>query len=143
MQETSLLAYEQIKAKGLLSRLRFEVYEAIFKNGPMTAGEVWSRYFKDVRQRSSISARMSELEARGVLEQYEIRPCEYTGNLSIAWYVTDQLPHEPNKKLTKDQLIDKLVATAIDAIDYVGQANYIERVRTAKEMIDNVLKERA
>lgn len=141
IRETSIEAYITIKEKGLLSQLRFEVYETLHNNGPMTAGEVWSRFFKDVRQRSSISARMSELEARGVLEQYEVRPCEYTGNLSIAWAVTDKLPHSPKKKPTKDELIALLTAAAHEAVDYVATANYSERVQHAHFLINQTLEE--
>ena len=67
MRRTSIEVYQKIQAMGLLSQLRFEVYEVLVNHGPLTAGEVWDRFFKNKRQRSSISARMSELEERAVV----------------------------------------------------------------------------
>lgn len=96
-RRTSVLAYEKIKAEGLLSQLRFEVYEILYKHGPLTAGEAWSMYFPN-RQRSSVSARMSELEARGVVYQVEERPCSLTSHQAIAWDVNASLPVDPPKK---------------------------------------------
>jgi len=94
IQRTSLEVYHRIKSEGLLSQLRFEVYEILFRHGPLTAGEVWSRYFRERRQRSSISARMSELERRGAIVVHEARACGYTGNTSIAWRTTNNIPSE-------------------------------------------------
>lgn len=102
-RRTSIEAYRKIKADGTLSQLRFEVYDKLFHAGPMTAGECWSRYFKNTRQRSSISARMSELELRGVVYQVSEVRCGYTGNTSIAWDVTEHLPIRP--KLVKKETI--------------------------------------
>lgn len=96
IRRTSLQALAKIREEGLLSKLRFEVYECLFKHGPLTAGEAWSRYFPH-RQRSSISARMSELEARGVVYQESERPCALTKNNAIAWDVTTNLPVDPPK----------------------------------------------
>lgn len=97
IRRTSIEVFRKIEAEGLLSKLRFEVYRVLFHHGPLTAGECWSRFFKNERQRSSISARMSELEERGVIYQVCERPCGYTKNTSIAWDVTDKLPIEIKK----------------------------------------------
>ena len=101
MRQTSIDIYRRIEAEGLLSDLRFSVYKVLFEHGPLTAGEVWSRFFHSARQRSSISARMSELEDRGVVFQAEERECGYTGNRAIAWDVTLNLPREPLKVPTE------------------------------------------
>jgi len=103
MRRTSIEVYQKIQAMGLLSQLRFEVYEVLVNHGPLTAGEVWDRFFKNKRQRSSISARMSELEERGVVYQACTRPCSYTGNNAIAWATTDNLPLDPAKKSKKEK----------------------------------------
>ena len=97
MRSTSLQAYTAIKEGGLLSQLRFEVYEKIVEHGPMTANEMWGFYFKESRQAHSISPRFSELESMGVLYQLMERKCRYTGNNAIVWDVTDNLPSKPVK----------------------------------------------
>lgn len=100
IRRTSIEIYRRIKEEGLLSQLRFEVYDVLYRYGPLTAGEAWSWYFSR-RQRSSISARMSELEERGVVYQHEERVCGLTGNKAIAWATTDRLPVDPPKKEAK------------------------------------------
>ena len=105
-RNTSREVYERIKSEGLLSRLRFEVYEVLFQHGPLTASETWDRHLPN-RQRSSISARFSELEAMHVVVGTKERRCGYTNNNAIAWDVTANLPVPlaREKSLTKDQEI--------------------------------------
>ncbi len=101
IRPTSIEVYRRIKEEGLLSQLRFEVYEILYKYGPLTAGECWSGFFSN-RQRSSISARMSELETRGVIYQQAERICGLTGNKAIAWATTDSLPADPTPAKKKE-----------------------------------------
>ena len=43
MRQTSIDCYNQIKAEGLLSKRRLEVYEAILKSAPCSSGEAFSK----------------------------------------------------------------------------------------------------
>lgn len=109
---TSREAYERIKTEGLLSQLRFEVYEALFDHGPATAGELWDRFFNG-RQRSSVSARMRELERFGVIRERCTRACGLTGKTAIVWEITGDLPRSVEKvegvaSMTRNQLIDEI-----------------------------------
>jgi hypothetical protein len=109
MRNTSIEVYKQIKESGLLSKLRFEVYEKIFKYGPITQGEMWNEHFPK-RQRHDVGPRFAELEARGVIECVGERPCNVTGRLAMIWDVTSKLPTEPKKEKTKLQLaVEKAV----------------------------------
>lgn len=101
IRKTSVEVYRRIQEEGLLSKLRFEVYSILYKYGPLTAGECWSGFFPN-RQRSSISARMSELEARGVVFQQSERICALTKNKAIAWATTDSLPVDPPAATKKE-----------------------------------------
>lgn len=110
VRETSIECYRKIKEQGLLSQLRLEVYDVLYNYGPLTAGEMWSRFFIKQRQRSSISARFSELEEMGCVKVTSERPCGYTGKVSIAWDVTSELPRPLKKYVqeTKNQKIKRL-----------------------------------
>ena len=99
-RDTSIEAYRKIKEEGLLSKLRFSVYECLYQHGPMTQGEVWSRYFHH-RQRHDIGPRFAELLKRGVIKNVAYRPCTLTGNVSMVWDVTSNLPSEPIKTISK------------------------------------------
>ncbi len=67
-RKTSASVYRQIEAEGLLSRVRFVVYRALYLNGPSTAAEVWQMTGES---RVTISPRFAELLERGVI--YEVQ----------------------------------------------------------------------
>lgn len=96
-RETSIQAYNQIKDEGLLSALRFQVYESLIENGSMTAQESW-HYLRDKAARrgeariNGITPRFSELRELGVVYEKTVRPCKITKRNAIEWEVTDQLP---------------------------------------------------
>ena len=95
MRQTSIDVYKRIVADGLLRGLRLEIYGVLFDRGAMTAGELWAenlRTNKPNLQRSSVSARMSELEEMGAVENAGERECRLTSNRAIAWRVTTRLP---------------------------------------------------
>ncbi len=91
IQQTSIEAYHQIKEKGLLSKLRFEVYETLFFHGSMTQGECWKNHFPN-RQRHDVCPRFAELERRGVIRCVGERPCAVTGRNAMVWELTNRLP---------------------------------------------------
>ena len=102
IQQTSVDVYNNIKNNGLLSSLRFKVYDVIYANGPITQGEVWSKFFQE-RQRHDIGPRFAELVKLGVIQQVGTRPCEYTGVESLTWSVTGELPKKLEKTKTMKQ----------------------------------------
>ena len=73
MRQTSVEAYNQIRDEGLLSKLQFEVYDAIYQNGPLTQGELWKRCFPST-QRHNIAPRCAELQEMGVYEVIATQP---------------------------------------------------------------------
>ena len=94
VRDTSIEAYNKIKADGLLSRLRFDVYDIIFHHGPMTQGECWRDYFNHARQRHSVAPRFAELKRHRVIREVGNRPCGVTGMTAILWDVTSNLPEK-------------------------------------------------
>lgn len=89
IRQTSIDAYNNIKANGLLSEMRFRVYEALFINGPLTGKELDKMLGTD-----SAHKRLSELKALGCIDDSGelTRTCKVSGERVIEWDVTDRLP---------------------------------------------------
>jgi hypothetical protein len=117
-RKTSIECYNQIKSEKLLTKRRFQVYEAIFKNAPCTTNEA----LKDVFSGShGIGSRTTELREQGVIYEKGFRKCTVTGRNVIEWDLTDDLP--VNVKLNANTK-KKRVETALNALrelyKYVG-----------------------
>jgi len=120
IRQTSIDAYNEIKAKGLLSKRRMEVYSTLYHHGPLTANEVFKILSKNgdaaTCAASNSAARFSELREMGVICEVQVRKCSVTGMNVIEWDVTPSLPRkvQKKKKLTKNQkkeiILNKLVA---------------------------------
>lgn len=96
VRRTSIEAYNAIRDQGLLSKRRWEVYDILFKNGPLTANEAFYKLYQGklgpVNAASNSAARFSELRDRGVIYEVRERTCRITGMTVIEWDVTDKLP---------------------------------------------------
>ena len=104
MRQTSIDCYNQIKEQGLLSNMRFKVYEAILKKAPCTSGEAFATMTTKENQISQSRARFTELRNLGVIYEKGEKQCSITGRNVIEWDLTDRLPvnlKNPNK--TKQQ----------------------------------------
>ena len=105
--QTSIDCYNQIKEEGLLSNMRFKVYEAILKKAPCTSGEAFATMTTKENQISQSRARFTELRELGVIYERGEKQCSITGRNVIEWDLTDRLPvniKNPNK--TKKQRLD-------------------------------------
>lgn len=97
-RRTSAEAYYEIKANGLLSKRRFEVYEELYLGGPGTQTEVvhriWAKRAHGLRRpgQPSFTPRFRELLKRGVIVEVCERPCKITGRNCIEWETTTNLP---------------------------------------------------
>lgn len=112
MRNTSIEAYNKILKEGLLTGAKFSVYEILFQNGPLTAGEIF-----EISQRinightivkGSVCARLTELESQGVVEEVGTRKWKATGHTSILWDVNDKLPAKMESKQSKNEIISEL-----------------------------------
>ena len=103
-RQTSIDCYNEIKEKGLLSNMRFKVYEAILRKAPCTSGEAFATMTTKENQISQSRARFTELRELGVIYEKGEKQCSITGRNVIEWDLTDRLPvsiKNPNK--TKQQ----------------------------------------
>jgi hypothetical protein len=119
MRETSIEAYNQIKAAELLSQKRWEVYDILFHRGPLTAGEVFlvGKELGYSHMKNNISTRLTELRNLGVVKECGERECTLTKKNVILWDVTADLPRDSaellklqgNIRPTRSQLEKKIL----------------------------------
>ena len=91
-RQTSIDCYNEIKEQGLLSNMRFKVYEAILKKAPCTSGEAFATMTTKENQISQSRARFTELRNLGVIYEKGEKQCSITGRNVIEWDLTDRLP---------------------------------------------------
>ena len=109
-RQTSIDCYYQIKEEGLLSKMRFKVYEAILRKAPCTSAEALSTILSKNSAITSSRARFTELRELGVIYEVQNRKCTITGSTSIEWDLTDRLPINIKKSnKTKKQKIDEVL----------------------------------
>jgi phage-related protein len=112
IRQTSIDCYNQIKAEGLLSKLRLRTLYAMIHSAPCTAGELQDYIDKNKIQVKHAWKLLSQLRDLGVVCEKTERNCKITGRVVIEWDITDQLPK--NKKLIintkKDRVNDTLIA---------------------------------
>ncbi len=96
IRETSIETYHHIKENGLLSQRRFEVYEILFHNGPLTAHEVVkiARHKYPEANQTGFNARLSELETMGVVQRVGSKINPVSGQKNHLWDVTVRLPEK-------------------------------------------------
>ena len=104
-RQTSIDCYRQIKAEGLLTKRRLEVYEAIYNSAPCTSSEAMRGRLNSTNVLSQSRARFTELRELGVIYEKGVRKCNVTGRNVIEWDLTDRLPikTKPRPKQKKDR----------------------------------------
>lgn len=135
-RRTSLLAYNEIKNNGLLSKVRLLVYETLYQHGPMTAGELTLKLMHPNEVHPSYHRRLDELRERGVAERVGERPCNVTGHLADVWDVTDVVPVNP-PKVTRGEHppSDKQIAQALEDMKVMFQLAKQHGVHVSKEFV--------
>jgi hypothetical protein len=96
-RQTSIAVYEQIKNQGLLSRRRWQVYDVLFRRGPLTQNEACRLLAEEygLTNKPSVTPRFAELEKRRVIHAVGKRQCDVTGETCLAYDVTGLLPTDP------------------------------------------------
>ena len=95
VRQTSIDAYNQIKKDGSLTKLKLQVYHCIMRNDNFTAAELHnSFYYLQVKQISTVRARITELNQLGCIESLNVRKCRITGRQAHTWTLTDEQPRK-------------------------------------------------
>jgi len=105
MRQTSIWAYGDAEAEGILSRMRAEVYEALKEHGPMSGSEL-----NALLDGPSYHKRLSELERMRAICPVRIRMCRITGRQVLEWAVANE--YNP-VRLSKPRLPKKAVLRAV------------------------------
>ena len=112
IRQTSIDCYNQIKESGLLSSRKMEVYEILFRHGPMTANEIVrkAKVSYPNTNPSSFHARLSELKkCNAIIEVGEKRDV-FSGKSCYVWDLTDRIPvKESRKTKTKKDRVDDVL----------------------------------
>jgi hypothetical protein len=108
-RKTSIEAFNKIKQEGLLSKRRFEVYEALYTSAPCTSSEA-IRNAKTTFGVFGVSSRFTELRDLGVIYEKGEKKCTITGRNVIEWDLTNGLPinFKKNNKTKKQRINDAI-----------------------------------
>lgn len=106
IRRTSLSTYKAIQATGVLSFKRMMVYDYLYRNGPLTGGQVQKALGSGVSE--SIRNRITELVKMGVVYEVKETKCPITGRNVMLFDVTENMPKEYEKPKTKNQIIKEL-----------------------------------
>ncbi len=92
IRQTSIEAFNQLKASGAITGRRLQVFEVLAKLGPMTAGELKEKMTEIIDTRAidvaSAHKRLTELRDSGLAQELGSRKCKVTGKMVIEWDVT-------------------------------------------------------
>lgn len=108
-KQSSIDAYNEIKANGLLKETFWIVYDAVYRWGPISAGGAHMLVEREGIHKipHSLGPRFAPLGRMGVIRMIGRRPCIKTGFSVQHWEVTGELPNrdpgpeESFKKLHK------------------------------------------
>jgi Fe2+ or Zn2+ uptake regulation protein len=101
-QRTSIETYTEIKNSGLLSEKRWRVYDIFYQmNRPLTGAEVSQIYksnYPSSQHSETIRNRITELKDMGLLAEFEVVDCTFTGRKVFSFITTNNLPKNWRKK---------------------------------------------
>jgi hypothetical protein len=100
-RQTSIDTYFEIRDSGLLSEKRFEVYQILYKYGPMSGAqvsEIYRRAKNYVGHSESIRNRITELVDMGCAYEVKTDACPVTGRQVLWFDVNGELPQKLERK---------------------------------------------
>jgi len=116
VRDTSIEAYQKIEAEGLLSKLRWIVYDYIYHHGPCTQRQVERGLLG--RLSHSITPRFAELEDLGVIKSVGEVKSDETNHMNISWDVTSNLPNKDGLKKIPKSILNERQACAKIATEW-------------------------
>lgn len=122
-RRTSAQTFAEIKASGLLSNRRMQVYQILYHHGAMTGAQV-AQVFKSkygpTGHSENIRNRLTELRDMGCVVETGVVTCPISGRNVLQWQTNDEMPQKPPRKKTKKQKEAKHYNQGVkDCIDLV------------------------
>jgi hypothetical protein len=136
MRQTSINCYNQIKAQGLLSKLRLATHYAMLYSAPCTAGELQSYIDKNGIKVKHAWKLLSQLRDLGVVYEKDERKCNVTGRVVIEWDLTDNLPIKPT---TTSNTKKQRVKDTLDALRELYKTKNTSNIEDW-QMVANLIK---
>lgn len=136
-RQTSIDCYNEIKANGLLTKIRLKVLENVLELAPCTGTELGDHMLKKYNINGSWRV-LTHLRDVGILYETGTRKCTVTGREVLEWDLTDNLPTKVKpivntKKnriktaLSELRVLYKNKETATDE-DWINVANVIKKI---------------
>lgn len=140
MRQTSLEAYQSLRDSGVLSNLRWAVYDALFHHGPMTRNELDARLKGQSTINASYSRRLTELESIGLAHRPETKLCPHTNRRCDAWDVTSlhrpvAPPPAPPTKGTVIASLKQLLREACAELESTGDLFAVAKAKSIRERL--------
>ncbi len=110
VRQTSIDAYRQIEAEGLLAKQQFRVYEILFHHGPLTYSEVilHAKNLASFVSSSGYQACLCHLRDSGAIREVDTVKCPVTGRNVILWDVTPDLPVSKKTLSRREEILRKI-----------------------------------
>lgn len=108
MRSTSVESYCAIRDSGVLSELRWDVYDYIYAHGPLTARQTIVGLSETYELSSVYSPRFAELKRLGLIADIGTTECEFSGRNVTVWDVTANMPIIKTKAEALKDKIDAL-----------------------------------
>jgi Fe2+ or Zn2+ uptake regulation protein len=143
-QRTSIETYYEIKNSGLLSEKRWKVYDIFYQNNrPLTGAEVSQIYkanYPSSQHSETIRNRITELKEMGLLAEFEMVDCTFTGRKVYTFITTNNLPEKLEKKETMNQKLDKILSEIKTMGLSLTDEESKEKLRTIYKQVYNLKK---
>lgn len=113
-RDTSIDAYHAIQENGLLGRRQWQIYDVLYRHGPLTYAGVCNFLQGEMMIHISphgLGSRFSELREMGVIKEIGQEPDPVTKMTVLVYDVTSGIPEKKNKwKKSKKEIIEELNA---------------------------------
>lgn len=120
IRETSIKAYHEALASGLISKRRGQCLKIVAEHGPITSNEAFNilkdELGRNFRFDSNTRARFTELRQQDVVYERQERECRITGKTVIEWEMTLRRPKpyvKPETQMEKLKLEIKRLKTEL------------------------------
>lgn len=132
IRDTSLEAFRQLGASGVLSVARWEVYSATFEHGPHTSGEAFDRLSTHDKRHplSQSRAVFTWLHDAGLLRVVGKRPCGVSGRACLVWDVTSRsVPLEGANKPRRGNIALGLLQNEVEQLKRENERLHAELLK--------------
>ena len=131
-RQTQIEAYHKIKASGLLSKRRMQVYKWLYFNGPATTREALNGAGLEFRH----SGRFTELEQMGLIEEVAQVKCKTTGHMVTQYDTTGK--STVGKLPKKHNRISLREVQAVELLRQVRRACYNQAAEIDVGLLDAI-----